>query len=82
MRLLKFGATWCKPCEKQEEILTDKIEYTAYDADMDEKIFAEFGVRNVPTLIIVGEDNKILHRFDPGVHTIDEIKTKMIELDE
>ncbi len=82
MRLIKFGASWCKPCETQSEILeSNNIEYTAYDADLDEQIFAEFGIRNVPTLLIVGKDNEIIHRFFAGVVSAEDIKDKFKELE-
>ncbi len=80
MRLIKFGASWCKPCDKQEDILKEAgIAHTSYDADMDEQIFAEFGVRSVPTLMIWGDQNDIVYKFEPGVHTAAEILEKLRE---
>lgn len=65
LRLLKFGATWCKPCHAQDEELkrVTGCNVNIFDVEEDADITAEYGVRSVPTLILIDEENNPLRRW-------------------
>ena len=67
MKVLKFGAVWCKEClvmrPMWEEIEADmpglKTEY--YDADLDPEALKKYKVENIPVFIFLDKnDNEIL----------------------
>lgn len=66
MKILKFSADWCRPC-KQLSAIMDKMEipYTLEQIDIDEKddIAISYGIRSVPTLVLVEDDGKELKRL-------------------
>lgn len=55
MKLLKFSANWCQPCqqlEKNLEALTDiSIERVSIDIDENPELAAQHKVRGIPTMI-------------------------------
>lgn len=62
MRVLRFTASWCQPCKSLakllEEIQTDKpIE--VYDIDEHPDYALEYGIRGVPTLIMLDGNHEI-----------------------
>lgn len=64
LRLLKFGATWCKPCHAQdEELKRVTCPYTPVDVEQDTDMANEYGIRSVPTLILLDDENNILRRW-------------------
>jgi len=61
MKVLKFSAAWCQPCKT----LTTQLEslsanYEEIDADSNPEKFKAFGIRNVPTLVLL--DNNGLEK--------------------
>lgn len=56
--LLYFSAKWCGPCKqlapRMEKLKSEgKISYQKVDVDQDTELSAKYGVRNIPTLILV-----------------------------
>ena len=64
MKILKFSAEWCSPCRM---LSTQLSKYNGYDIlnydFLDNKNeFNQFNVKNIPTLIIVNDENLELDR--------------------
>lgn len=59
MKLLKFHATWCAPCKMLSTIIesTDKdlIEVEPIDIEAQREVAIKFGIRGVPTCVIVDD---------------------------
>lgn len=67
MKLLKFEASWCGPCKmlsKTINELGDKITMPIEVVDVDEnaELAKQYGVRGVPTMVIVDDTGKELNR--------------------
>lgn len=67
--VVDFWATWCGPCQRIAPLVEQlAAEYEGravvgkYNVDEGETLSAEFGVRNIPTLIFV-KDGKLLDRM-------------------
>ena len=64
--ILYFSADWCGPCKQLAptmESLKDQINYKKINVDKDQELSMKYGVRNIPTLILLenGEvKNKIV----------------------
>jgi thioredoxin 1 len=58
-KIVRFTASWCGPCKmlaKTLEEVDSKLPIEVVDIDIHPEVAAEFGIRGVPTLVIV-EDN-------------------------
>lgn len=78
VQVLDFNASWCGPCkalkprfEEWEKELTD-VQFADVDADENEKLCEEFGIRNMPTAIVRKGDK--MERIVGGIN-----KDKIIE---
>ena len=81
-KVIKFGAGWCGPCRVLDSSLKDfdKCEIERYDVDeVDEDLLIKYGIRNVPTTIIVDENGNEQHRFI-GLFKISDLENKLDEL--
>ena len=67
MRLLKFEASWCQPCKALTKVM-DEMTFPFYveklDIDTDNTAAMEYGIRGVPTLILLDENNNIVKRLN------------------
>jgi thioredoxin 1 len=74
-KILRFTASWCGPCKSLaktlEQIETD-IPIEVIDIDEQPDVATEYGIRGVPTLVMV-EDNNATKRL-VGSKTIQEIE--------
>lgn len=55
-KILYFSAGWCGPCKTLGPImesLQDQINYQKIDVDTDTDLSSKYGVRNIPTLILI-----------------------------
>ncbi len=78
MKVLKFGAIWCKECmvmrpmwqEIEEEISGFESEY--FDADEDPEKLKEYGVTDIPVFIFLDKSGKEFLRLE-GVQNKEEL---------
>ena len=74
--VLKFSASWCQPCKALATMLYDhpyKDIVKDVDIDKDMELAIQYGVRSVPTMIML-EDGKEIKRKN-GLPTHDELTT-------
>lgn len=65
MKLLKFEASWCQPCKqltKTMEGMEFPYPVEVVDIDKNRDAVMEYGVRGVPHLILLDENNNPLVR--------------------
>lgn len=80
MKVLKFGAIWCKEClvmkpmwqEIEEEIPELQTEY--YDADENPELLKEYEIKNIPVFIFLDKENKEILRLKGVQNKEDLIK--------
>jgi thioredoxin 1 len=59
--LIVFSAPWCGPCKMYKPILDEikkdlDLTLTQYNVDEDTEMATKYGVRSVPTTVLVKED--------------------------
>lgn len=77
MKLLKFSATWCAPCKALSKTLEGKdlgVPVQPVDIDMDTELTAKYGVRSVPTLVLVDDAGNAVKTLT-GARQLDAIKS-------
>ena len=61
-RVLRFTASWCQPCKmlaKNLESINTEVPVEVYDIDERTDIAMDFGVRGVPTLVMMDGNTEI-----------------------
>ena len=74
-KIIRFTAEWCQPCKmlsKQLETMELNLPIDVIDIDKDPEIAIEYGIRSVPTLVLM-EDNEVRSKI-VGLKTPSEIK--------
>ena len=72
--LFYFTATWCGPCQTLSPImesLSGQINYEKIDVDNNQDLSIQYGVRNIPTLVLV-ENGEAVSRLT-GVQSKNQI---------
>jgi len=75
-RVIKFGASWCSPCKMLSKILetvNTEVPIEEYDIDEHMDYAKEFGIRGVPTMIMLDANTEI--KRTSGVSTKEELET-------
>ena len=76
MKVLRFTASWCQPCKMLAKTLEDvvtQIPIEVIDIDNNQDIAVQYGIRGVPTLIMLDGDIEV-KRFS-GMKMKNEIET-------
>lgn len=71
MKVLKFQADWCGPCKMLSRVLEDmqlSVEVEPIDIDANKELAVQYGIRGVPTCILLNDDGAELRRHS-GVMT-------------
>jgi len=71
MKVLKFQADWCGPCKMLSRVLEDmqlNVEVEPIDIDANKELAIQYGIRGVPTCILLNDDGAELRR-QSGVMT-------------
>ena len=66
MKVIKFSASWCGPCKmlaRNLEDITTNIPIENVDIDENQDAAMEYGVRGVPTMIMLDENNNEIKRM-------------------
>ena len=76
-KILYFSAVWCGPCKAlaptMDQLASQGMPVQKIDVDQDNNMSAQYGVRNVPTLIKVNESGVEIDRL-VGNQSADMIK--------
>lgn len=76
MQLLKFYADWCGPC-KMLGMTIDKMEFpfelVPVSLDENTDLAVKYGVRTIPTLILIDEEGNELERMQNSTATKEQI---------
>ena len=62
IKILDFYAEWCGPCKAMSPILDqiedelDDVIIEKYDVEDNEEIVEDYGIRSVPTLVFIKDD--------------------------
>ena len=74
-KIIRFTASWCQPCKimaTQLENMKTNLPIEVLDIDAHPEIAMEYGIRSVPTLVMM-EENTVLKRL-VGVKTPPELR--------
>lgn len=72
MKILKFSAQWCGPCKVlktvYDKVAKDEkysgIQFNEIDVDEDDdNLTAKYGIRNVPTILVLDDDGSLKERL-------------------
>ena len=75
MKILKFAAEWCGPCKMLSKTLEgyDAVPIEEIDIDQKREVAEKYGIRGVPTLILL-DDNDIELRRRSGMMMFNEFE--------
>jgi thioredoxin 1 len=65
-KIIYFSAPWCGPCKvlgPTMEKLSSEFPITKINVDEDTNTSVKYGIRNVPTLVLVDQSGKELNRL-------------------
>lgn len=85
MKVLKFGAVWCKECLvmkpmwKRIEAEIPELQTEYYDADESPEVLEKYKVEKIPVFIFLSKDGEELERLQ-GVQNEDNLKEKVKSL--
>jgi thioredoxin 1 len=75
MKILRFTASWCGPCKSLAKNLEEanlSVPIEVVDVDVQSDIAVEYGIRGVPTLVMLDENIEVKRLV--GSKTVTELK--------
>lgn len=68
MKLIKFQADWCMPCQRQKEEFKinpiKNVELIEIDIDDDiDNLSAKYKVMSIPTLILIDDNDNLINKW-------------------
>jgi thioredoxin 1 len=81
MKVLKFYADYCAPCKAVGHYLKKAnlpIEIVEVDAEDNDDMVREYGIRSVPVTVLLDDDGREIRRWT-GVFDVDELKRMINE---
>jgi len=64
-KILYFSSTWCGPCKMLGPIMEsvgNEVNYQKIDVDSNQELSMKYGIRNIPTLVLVDNNGNELNR--------------------
>ena len=62
MKVIRFTASWCQPCKTMKNMLDEikpSVPFEVVDIDVNPEVAADYGIRSIPTLIMLNEKGEI-----------------------
>lgn len=75
MKILRFTASWCGPCKSLAKNLEEanlSVPIEVIDVDVQSDIAVEYGIRGVPTLVMLDENIEVKRLV--GSKTVTELR--------
>ena len=73
MKYLYFSAPWCSPCKQlapKMELVAESVTVEKILVDSDAETTEKYGIRNIPTVLLIDENGTELERF-VGVNPVE-----------
>jgi len=69
MKVYKFYAEWCQPCKALSKVIQDakdkiNVEIVEFDIDAEMMTAINYGIRSVPTMVLVDDNEKEIKRLN------------------
>ena len=65
-KILYFSAPWCGPCKMlgpTMDSVANQVNFTKINVDEDTVSSVKYGIRNVPTLVLIDQSGKEINRL-------------------
>ena len=73
-QLIYFGAEWCGPCRMiKPQLQASGLDIRFVDVDSSPDMASHYGIRNVPTIVLVGNGETISKKVGTAI-TLEAVK--------